>query len=269
MKSKQIVFALLSILTFAASCKQEELAHYNAEDSIVFEGIQINKSDPYTPRDTGDFSFGYVSDLIRDSLYNIPVLVTGGIKNYDRPYSITFANTSTLKEGVHYLLLNKSFSIKPGQVSDTIRLRLLRNPELKKKKLELQLQLTSNEHFKINMLDQLTGSGANERLHNFTKHLLRVDDIASTPWFWDPKKNPMASSFMGFLGNFSAKKFQIMTGRFNWDINIVTAENYQPSPLLIIAWGSSMKSYLDQMEVNGTPVLEDDGTPMKMGEYLQ
>jgi hypothetical protein len=96
-----------------------------------------------------------------------------------------------------------------------------------------------------------------------------VDDIAGPPWFWNPAKNPYSSTFIGYLGTFSTKKFQLMIGRFDLDINVITTEKYLPPATSTLAWGKSLQSYLNQMESEGTPILEEDGSLMKMGQYAQ
>ncbi|ULT28039.1 hypothetical protein KUH03_16405 [Sphingobacterium sp. E70] len=57
--------------------------------------------------------------------------------------------------------------------------------------------------------------------------------------------------------------------RYDLDIDEVTSTNYAPSTIAILAWGKGMHSYLSEMEALGTPILDEDGLPMKMGVYVQ
>lgn len=261
--------AILFLLATVYSCKQEELGYYAAQNSILFEGFDNKADNIYTPTDSSNFSFGYVSAYIRDSLAFISVLATGGPQNVDRPYKLNISNKSTLKPGVDYELLNKDFVIKANQVRDTLILKLIRTDVMKTTPLFLDLKLEANENFNTAITDQIIGSGINAKLKNFTRLHLSVDDIAGPPWFWDPAKNPYSSTFIGYLGTFSTKKFQLMIGRFDLDINVITTEKYLPPATSTLAWGKSLQSYLNQMESEGTPILEEDGSLMKMGQYAQ
>lgn len=264
------ILIAVTLLICIASCKQAELEYYTANNTILFEGMDQTGNIGYVPQDTNRFSFGYVPHNIKDSLYFLSVFTTGGPQSIDRPYKIDFSKNSTLKEGIDYELLTPKFVIRAGEVRDLLIFKLLRTPKMQTDTLFLDIELHSNENFHTEMVNQIVGTGLNKKKRNFTTHHFTVDDIAGIPWFWDPKMNNMATMFMGYLGDFSAKKFQIMASRFNWDIDVVTAEKYMPPANLLVAWSASMQVYLNEMEAMGTPVYEVDGiTLMKMGKYAQ
>ncbi|MDR2282886.1 MAG: DUF4843 domain-containing protein [Sphingobacterium sp.] len=265
----KIIIAAVFLICIT-SCKQAELEYHSANNTILFEGIDQTGNKGYVPQDTNSFSFGYVSDNIKDSLYFLSVFTTGGPASIDRSYNIDFSKNSTLREGIDYELLTPQFVIRSGEVRDVLVFKLLRTPKMQTDTLFMDMKLLPNENFETEMVNQIVGTGKNKKKKNFTIHHFTVDDIAGAPWFWDPKKNPSATSLMGYLGDFSAKKFQIMASRFDWDIDVVTAEKYMPAANLLVAWSKSMQVYLNEMEAMGTPVYEVDGvTFMKMGKYAQ
>lgn len=246
------------------SCKEDKLDVYTSPSSIYFDGTIV--SGRFLPQDSLVFSFGYVPVSVQDTVLKIPVRVTGSVSNDDRPYRLILSEEGTLREGIDFDFESKDFAIQAGELTDTIHVRVQRSVIMKSDTLHLKLKLEENTNFKIQMESQLVGSGDFATLRYFNKFDLRIDDVVGVPWFWDPTRNRYATATISYLGNYSAKKFQLLISRFELDVAVVTQEKM---PSTLIAWAQGMQAYLNEMTSNGTPVLEDDGTPMKMGQYAQ
>lgn len=262
---KKIHYITIFFLLFVLACKEDSLNLYEAPSSIYFPGESI--SGIYQPKDSSFFSYGYISDYIQDTLLLIPVATTGKKVGYDRPYQMQVLSSSTLEEGNDFKFENQTYRIKAGQLQDTIRIRLKRSNVLKEEKRKLDLALVTNSEFAIQMESQIVGTGAKEQIRYFNRYTLVADDIVNAPWFWDLSRNKFASSTIGYLGDYSQKKFQLLIGYFNLDVTEITKE-VMPGNYLI-PWGYGLQSYFNDMTAKGTPVLEEDGTPMKMGKNVQ
>lgn len=255
-------------LLFLFSCKQEPLELFSGKNAIYFQGV-ILKNNIYEPKDNGNFSFGYMDPTEKNAVYSIIVASMGSVQTSDRPYKLSIDPSSDLKEGRDFEFMDRSFTIKGGQVNDTLFLVLNRTAELKEKNLTVFLQLEDNANFTTVMNSQLIGTGANEQTKYFNKFTFWANDIAGTPWFWDATQTTTAGIITGYLGKFSGKKLKLLVERYGLDLDEITAIGYQPSVSSIFAWAYGLKSYFEEMQASGTPVLDEDGLPMTVGVYLQ
>ena len=249
-------------MLFFCACKEDHLDSYSGKNSIYFPNSeQENKA---------FFSFGYLSAYIQDTLIKIPIIATGAAVQLDRHYALVVADSSTMVKGRDYEFLNKDFVIKANQLTDTVMLLLHRSAPMREKQIKLSISLEANDAFSTQISYQHIGTGPSAYKRYFTTYQLNVDDIAGTPWFWDKNKSPKTFAFIsGYLGTYSAKKLQFMIGRYDLDPALLTKDGYMPSSLSVIAWGLGMQVYLYEMAIKGTPVLDENGLPMKMGASVQ
>lgn len=243
------------------ACKKDVIMKYNDADS----GNSIYFPMAQTYSNVFNLSFGYVKTYTQDSIINIVVRAIGNTTNKDRDYNLSIADSTTLKRDVDYKFLNDKFSIKAGKVADTLKIKFMRTAAMKKDSLFLYMDLKPNDNFSNSFLKRDTLSGNNIVTKYYTRIKFRVDDIAGVPWFWDPTKNVSASAMISYLGAFGTNKFQLLISRYNLDVQVLTAAKYNPAPGTLIGWANGLKAYLDQMAAMNTPVLEADGSLMKMG----
>ncbi|WP_181182496.1 DUF4843 domain-containing protein [Sphingobacterium lumbrici] len=254
------ILLLIACITLLVGCKEDLLDTYSGTPSIYFPEAEANNQK--------QFSFGYLSSYVQDSVFKFPVIATGKSVNYDRPYHLRVAESSMV-EGVDYNFLNKDFVIAANTLTDTVSIQVLRSENMRVAELRLALMLEPNDFFgtEVNYRDVEIGMQPVRRY--YTQMFLFVDDIIGAPWFWDKLKNTNNAIIFGYLGDYSAKKLQLMIGRYNLDADVITAENFMPPTLNILAWGFGMQAYLNEMSINGTPILEANGQPMKMGPNAQ
>lgn len=253
---------LVTVIGIMVSCKEQELMKYDNDETG--STIYFRKAE-----DTGNnhsVSFGYIQPFKKDSVVNFIVVATGKTFNHDREYKLAIADSSTMVLDVDYQILNPKLAIKAGKVLDTLKIKILRNAKMSNDSLSLYMVVKPNENFTNNLAyREVTVAGKKvKRYTNWMK--LSADDIVGAPYFWDITRNSTARNYIGYLGDYSALKFQICIERFKWDIPTVTATSYRPSVTLAIAWGNNLKAYLDYMAWLGTPIYEKDGvTLMKAG----
>lgn len=261
-------YICLSMLCFLLACKEDALTTYNnqnSKNSIYFaEAKDLNNFKA--------FSFGYEKANVKDSILSFIVRAIGAPENRDRPYDLNIADSSTLKSGTEYEILNKPLSIKAGKVSDTLKIKLLRANTLRNQPLFLYMDLKPNNNFTNDFLIYTKTTNGVTTTGYQTRMTLKVDDIAGAPPFWTIG-NSNYNITVGYFGAFSRLKFQLLITYYNLDVDQVVAPNWfntDNNSRRFAGWANGLKAYLTRMAAAGTPVYEEDGvTLMKMGIYAQ
>nr|WP_199083200.1 DUF4843 domain-containing protein [Pedobacter sp. ASV19] len=264
MKKIFIYLCVLAVILLNA-CKKQGLKVYN--DSESKNSIYFAKTDT---TNNVIFSFGYAKANVQDSTLNLLIRTIGSPFTVDRPYNLSIADSSTLKPGVDYEILNQPLRVKAGNVTDVLKIKFHRTAALAKDSAFLYLDLKPNENFTNSYLSKPVTINNVTQLIYFTRLKIRVDDIAGPPEFWTPG-NPSFKTTSYLLGVFSTKKFQLLINQYNLDVNKITQPNWikqDGNSTRISGWASGLKAYLNQMAAAGTPVYEADGTTrMTMGKY--
>lgn len=262
MKKKLIYLSLLVTIGILGACQKEEVPFY--DDSVAKNSIYFPLA--HTINNIG-VSFGYSKNDVLDSTVRIVVRTIGSPVNNDRAYNLSIADSSTMKAGVDYEILN-DLVIKSGKVADTLQIKFLRTQKIKKDSVFLYLDLKPNENFTNNFLSRDTTVGGKTITKYYTRLKVKLDDIAGPPPFWTAG-NSYYSYTIGYLGSYSTAKFQLLMTRYNLDVN----ELIQPNWFLnngnyrrLSPWSDGLKAYFLFMSNAKTPVYEADGTTlMTMG----
>jgi hypothetical protein len=244
----------LFILGFS-SCNQEEIETYSSTDNIYFSPavvsyISLNGAKVLT--DSIGLSFSLDNPVIKQRLFKIPIAVQGRISDVDREVKVTIDPSSTAIRGTHFTMPDKIF-IPAGKVVDSIRVQVLRTPDMKKNTFSLVLNLEENESFKTKMENKITNV-LTKKTMSFIRFKLTMDDQLSQPKGW----------VVGFFGTFSPKKFFLMCDLMHLDPTIF---NSSPGGVglsipEIQYYQSFMKRYLAEQKAAGNTVYEENGTEM-------
>lgn len=245
---KQHLFSLiLALCSLLFSCKKSELLNYQSANVLYFEG---------NIRDTLHIDFSKLMDNVKDSVLKIPVHLIGKHFDVATPYQINYMNNgSTATEGVDFSLISKL--IFPERKSqDTLLVKLYRTPHLQSDTMLLTLELATNPTFQNQFID-------NDRETEMkTKMSILISDVLGLPVGW--KNTDEEFGLEHYLGRFTKKKFLLCIELDNlWDFETTFDYMYQ-FPLY---YGDLLADYLKSQSDAGTPVLEDDGTPMTVGPY--
>ncbi len=260
------IFAALMIL-LVSGCKKEGVALFDdetASNNIYFYGTSVTTAGAFgsggvvLPTNLNSFSFGFLPASKKDTILQLPIQATGSIRNVDRPYVLSIADSSTMVKGIHYDILNTKLAIKAGKTQDTIRVKVYRNAQFQTKPYRLYLSLKPNENF-TTVLSTLVETKTAGGMINYS---ISADDIAGKPTFWD------ASYCDYFWGPYSLKKLNLYVQVCNLDVNALTKPNFVLGYTLMRAYARVIRTYLLDMQGKGTPVLEADGTPMIMGPVI-
>jgi len=264
MKRNFIYLCVLALILLNA-CKKQGLNVYNDRESK--NSIYFAKTDT---TNNVSVSFGYAKTNVKDSTISLLIRTIGSPFPVDRSYNLSIADSSTLKSGIDYEILNQPLHVKAGNVTDVLKIKFHRTAAMAKNSLFLYLDLKPNENFTNSYLSKPVVMNNITQMIYFTRLKIKVDDIAGSPIFWT-LGNPYYSSTLNQLGVFSTKKFQLLISRYNLDIDKMTQPNWikeDGNRTRISAWASGLKAYLNQMALAGTPVYEADGTTrMTMGRY--
>lgn len=267
MKKEIIYICVLAFVMMLNACRKDGLEVYN--DEAAKNSIYFPKADTINDLTV---SFGYSKSDVKDSILKIVVRAIGSPHQTDRTYNLTIPDSSTLKPGIDYDFLNKSFTIKAGKVADTLKIKLYRNAAMAKDSLFLYLDLKPNENFTNDYLYRPVTSNNKVYLKYYTRLKLKVDDIAGPPPFWTAG-NTYYTSTIGYLGTFSSLKFQLLISRYNLDVQELVQPNWftvNGNGRRLGGWANGLKAYFTQMASAGTPIYEADGvTLMTMGKYAQ
>ena len=264
--------AFLPIAALAVtSCSHDELELYSGTPAAVF--IQMVKSyDQYGnpiayTQHAGPISFNNVNASITTSYTYFTVSLAGEVKDYDRPYKLIIdeENTDAI-EGVDFDISENEFCIKAGKASDQVRVKIIRNERLTKGVLTAAFKLLPNEYFTLDIDHFKSTSNWNVEgeILDASIYSISFSEIYTAPSSW--------YQFSGsFLGDFSVRKFNLLNTIMGWALSDWSNANAAGSKVTTAKMGyatTALRNRLIEEAKNGTPVLEEDGTPMQLaGNY--
>lgn len=250
----KLFFNLLGLifLTTLLSC-QKELHKYEGKPAIYFnEAGRLTAFSGEVLRDSTVMSFSLAK--AQDSIVNMVVATTGAKQNTDRPYKLVINTNSDAMVGNHYEILNKSFSIKKNQLSDTVKIKFFRKVEMQTKTFLLSFDLLENENFSTEMKYRvLTATKKKNSLINYRWY---INDIIKKPGRW----------LDAYFGVFTRKKLLLMAEVLGiepayLDASVSIAES--------TAYGKFMQRYLNEQKTAGNTIYEENGSEMIMGSAVQ
>lgn len=239
------------------ACTKDEIDTFSGTDELYFKWAVDGFNDFASDKiDSISVSFAFDLPEVTDSIFMVPVKVLGNTSSMDRPFSIQALPTSTATEGVDFVL-PQSLVIPANSITANVPITLLRTPEMKNGALSIQFELVPNEYFKTDYFGTAEDRTTKELL-KYDEFEVTVSDILEKPKFWSP--------FMDYyLGDFTAKKLILYA-----TVNGIPIPNWNLSPPdlgTFFGRKNILKAYLIEQASNGTPVLEDDGTEMKLGPF--
>ncbi|KIA91846.1 hypothetical protein OC25_19710 [Pedobacter kyungheensis] len=251
---KNIVSIIAFMVTLVMLSCEKPLNTYDSKDSIYFnDAARLPLFSGEVIKDSTIVSFSLAKS--QDSVVNMVVSTTGAKSSQDRPYNLTVNTSSTAKEGVHFEILNKSFSIKKNQLKDTVKIKFLRKADMQTNTFLLSFDLLENENFITGMNNKVTNQTTGKKI-SYINYRWYVNDIIKKPARW----------LDTYLGTFTRKKLLLMVSVLNidpayLDTSVSIAE--------MVAYAKYMQRYLNDQKLQGNTILEDDGSIMIMGPSVQ
>lgn len=275
-------FACLAVWV-VFSCTEDQIDIYSGEADAFFTlkrwtSSQTSKTTTATTYRVTDFLVDdelysdtfYVQTTAFDSLFVslamdgtnvgyhvtlIPVSLSGGLADYDRPLNYSLGANSTAVENEHFKVKAIIPANKPiGAIAVSINRETVRDTVL-----FVDFHLLPNEHFQTNYapINRSTTDTTKVDLYQFR---LRMSSFIEKPPRWD-------SNMLNYFGVYSQKKMFLILELTDGDIEQLYADK-TPSVGLMKAWGKILKAYLVDQKAKGTPILEDDESEMTYGKSV-
>lgn len=274
MKTKNKIYLLrIAILTFLLplmSCEKEMMDYKGAEG--IYFAVQYGPSYgnervwPYWP--SSDIEF--VKLTANETTYQVKVMITGALKDYDRKFKVEInPDSTTAILGVHYKALPENLVIPAHAISATVPVTLMRTPDLEKEVKKVGLRLVANENFKLSFpeWDAIPGytSSTSPIVREFdaSLHTIRINDFMVQPAVWIGSIQA-GNRESGQWGAFSRKKIELMCKLLDLSYADFGSTTTMPSVRSGLV-ASECATYLIARFNAGDPVLEDDGRLMFIG----
>lgn len=269
---KQVIIwasVLLCMLSMSA-CKKDIMGYEGAEG--VYFAVQwgpsygTDKSWPYRPYSNVEF-VKYADDVIK---VNIKVMITGPVKSYDRPFKVAInPDSTTAVAGVHYEAIPENLVIRADSFAAYVPVTLKRAADLETETKTIGLKLIPNEHFALSFpeWDAIPGytsttSGIDSQF-NASLHTIRVNDFMVQPAVWVGSIQA-GNRESGLWGAFTRKKIELMFRLFDLTYEDFGSTATMPTVRSNLIASEAARYLIGQFNA-GTPVLEDDGRLMFIG----
>lgn len=177
-----IILGLSAIL--GAACSIDEIAVFEENNFISFD---IEENETGIPQLS--YTFTFLEESVRETVYEIPVVYAGRYRNDAVPFAWeVMTDSSTAVLNTHYQLLDeKEQVIAAGKNNGVAKIKLLRTDDMQSDSYELVLRLIENEYFKTGSIEQVK---------------IVITDQLVKPDYWD-------SYYDRYLKDYSAMKFRL------------------------------------------------------------
>lgn len=248
---KKILYILGGCLLLLAACKKSEIPHYNASKDIYFsvtDGLGVIQ-------DTTNFSFAFTTNT-NDTIVRLRVRGLGSMSTQDREYSVSVIDTAqaAAKQGTHFQLPAK-LVMPAGQLETILPVTLHKTTDMETKMFSVTLQLVPNQNFDTSLQYAVIDNTLKKKRY-VLRHVVTVTNMLNVPKTW----------MVEYFGPFSKKKLLLMS-----EMIPMKLEEFNPPDISIFPIGqyryiaSFMKRYLEDNELAGHPITEEDGSPMVLG----
>jgi len=263
MKTK-IILIVLFIQAVLISCQKEYLK-YSGPEGIYFGvrsgGYLQDKEGPYQPE-----SFIEFIKLGTDSFtYNIPMMLAGEVKEYDRKFKIIIdKDSTTLEQGMHFKPLEEFYTLKAGENTSTVAIDFYAQTDLNENQKRLDLKIIATEDLIPTFQNwdppvDIIGTTPAKKF-DASRHTIYVNNMMVKPNQWLGSVLQNGEEFNS-LGAFSRKKMEFITEQLG--ITYSEFSNDKTMSLLRMGLiGSQMARILIARFEAGNPVLEEDGRLM-------
>ncbi len=254
---KKIFFPIFALLLLCWACK-EEIDAYEGESGIYFSSQNIMLDTIFVP-------WGLQESEVTEQVYTLNVCLFGQVKPYDRKFSVrvsTDANDSlAAEEGVDFRALDEEYVMPANQAEASIKITLLRRPDLDKKARRFTVHLQENEELKFlysreMSLDSTEWVGDVKVRRLDLQRTIYMDERFQVPNWW-----PICGN--SYFGTYSSKKMILICDVMNISrtdfVAPFSVDNRITDGYLKFV-GRYMHRWLQE-----NPQTEEDGTPMEMG----
>lgn len=253
---KYLFFLYMLALVLCCGCEHTELDCYEGGSSVYFSKESFRISGDTLRYDT----WGVIDGDIKEQTFKLPIYLFGTVTDYDRKIKIRteLCDVDTLRAEV-----NEDFRpiptevILPANSNETyLEIIMLRSEKLKQYNRIFTVVIEENEEFNSEYNWRKDRDGNSYFLgHSMT---IIVSENFPKPWWWD-------WNGVRYFGEWSYLKADLICTLCNIHRTEFIGKTVIPDSKLKY-YGKKVQRWLNAQE---SPYLEEDGTPMVMGEDAQ
>ena len=268
---KRIIYlmAILFVPALTVSC-EKELMDYEGVEGVYF-AVQWGSSWggestwPFMPYSNVEF----IKIAGDKTTINLKVMATGELKPYDRVFNVTINPDSTdCVVGTDFLEPPAQVTIAANEYFAYVPLVINRTQKMQDATKKIGLRLVPNKDFALAFpdWDAVPGFATGTVIEKFdaSYHTIYVNDFVVQPAVWIGSINPEGAE-TGLWGAFSRKKLELFCELFNLTYASFANTTLMPTGLQSLITEVASRHLIEQYE-KGTPILEDDGRLMYVGQ---
>lgn len=241
----------LAVLAGTASC-MSDVREYDGESGVYFSMREntnvVNADTLYLEKS----SLPFIVTQSTDSLFLLKVKILGPVSDRDRKFLVSVVDDRTTARPEDYDALQDYYTVPAGAVYASVPIMFHRTPSLKGDERVLCVELKEGGDFKL-------------PIRKWRNSSVEYVDVISHSISVSDKYVQLPGYSVGHFGPFSEKKMELILEICEQKLSYFN----QKLPITVTrAMGQKLDRYLSQMKAKGTPVLEEDGTPMISGSYL-
>lgn len=264
---KQYFGFILGLSFIMLACEKEYMTYQGPEG--VYFGVRdygyINdETGPYQPSSRVEF----MKMGLTTYTYEIPVLISGDVKDYDRYFKVDYdRDSTTLIEGTHFRTLQDQYLLPAGAHQTHIPVEFFTAPDLDEDEKRIDLMVIETPDFvpAFEAWDpptDITGTTPALKFNN-SRHTVFVNNMMVQPEQWLGSVQPTGQEFNA-LGAFTRRKMELITE----ELGITYSEFMNANTMTLmrmILIGEQLGKILIARYNAGDPVLEEDGRLMYAG----
>ena len=260
MKKTNLLFAMIPLLGLGllVACKKERLLTYDTSDNSIYYHYVGTTG---VPLDTVAFTFAFSPVSVTDTIFMIPVWVTGVASKASRAYNVVVDTGTTAVAGKDYTL-PATFVFAADSLRDSLSVHIIRTADMQTTPVFLRLKLLPSKDLNTDIKTVSDNFGDTIGVTSFK---LNISDILVAGPYW-------TNVFSTYFGTFSVKKVQLINQVTGMPLNYITIVGLYDLNFSsrISYYAISMANYLAAQGAAGHPVYEADGvTVMTMGAAYQ
>ncbi len=257
-------------IIFCLHACQTNLMDYEGEAGVYFA---VQHPWPSGAGDTITWEMSPISNISfflqekKDSTIDIRVQLLGNPVAHDRYFKVTVVDTgTTAKVGHDYDPVEEIHTLPANAHYADMKIKLYKQADLSGLSRSLMLRLEETTDFRLpfgtwypwpTQHKWSPAIGALDEDISAIEHTILISDVVQQPKGW----------WAGLLGTFTVKKFNMMCEMFDLTVQDFSSKTVMTSTRAK-AYGQRFDAYLEAQRKAGNEILEDDGTPMKMGTVL-
>ena len=266
---KILLLAVLAVVSFVA-CDRDEVNTFDSDDACIYFQTGVKKRfflniDEYW--DTLRYTFSKENVDVMTHVETCRLRTLGKVRDYDRPVRVVVdAENTTAVEGVHYRVDLNNVVVPAGAAEVEIPVTFLRDKSLRETEFRLMLKVEANENFMVPFTRQKNTNiyySAGDTIMA-DRFLFMVNEFYSIPFQWE-------MFGLDALGPWTITKQRVIDDllgftAYDWSQEGWRAGDAKILPARFPYIAIKVRNYLQEMADNGTPVLDEDGSYMQLGD---